>query len=115
MKTAKDSFFSPSEIRHGLALSRERMSILLRVSAKTISRWENEKYRPGNSDSQLRLAKLREIVNIGGKVYTPEGLKAFLFTPMPVFGWKTAFDLISVGDYESVIGALAADLDGAGF
>jgi transcriptional regulator with XRE-family HTH domain len=106
---------STSAIRKSLSLSREKMSVLLRVSAKTITRWESEGQRPSKPDHLHRLAKLKEIIEIGRRVYTPEGLKAFLSTPMPVFDGRTGFDLIFSGEYEKVIRALAADYEGAGF
>ena len=42
MATVKDRqpVLSPLEIRRGLGISQEAMSSLLRVSVKTISRWE---------------------------------------------------------------------------
>lgn len=103
------------EIRQGLVISQERMSHLLKVSTKTITRWEKGEQRPSDPDTLLRLAKLKEIVELGLMVYTPEGLKEFLKTPLPVFGGRCAFDLLGLGDYEPVISALAADFEGTGF
>ena len=102
-------------IRSSLVLSRDRMSTLLHVSSKSVQRWEREKRRPANADILLRLARLKEIVDLGSRVYTPEGLKAFLSTPLPVFGGRTAFDLIRMGEYEPVLAALAADFEGSGY
>lgn len=117
MPVVKDSepLLSPLEIRRGLAISQERMSNLLRVSVKTISRWEKDQGQPRTPELRLRLAKLQEIRDLGLSVYTPEGLKAFLATPLPIFNGYTGFDLIQLGDYEPVIGALAADFEGMGF
>lgn len=60
----------------------------------------------------LSLAKIKEL---GIMVYTPERLKEFLNTPLPVFQGRCALDLLIVGDYEHVISALAADFEGTGF
>jgi len=106
---------STSAIRKSLSLSREKLSALLRVSAKTITRWENENQQPSKPDHLKCLAKLKEIIEIGRKVYTPKGLKLFLSTPLPVFGGRTGFELILLGEYDNVISALAADFEGAGF
>ena len=106
---------SPLEIRRGLAISQEQMSNLLRVSVKTVSRWEKNNRQPRAPEQLGRLAQLKEISELGHAVYTPERLKAFLSTPLSVFGGRTGFDLIQLGEYEPVIGALAADFEGTGF
>jgi hypothetical protein len=59
--------------------------------------------------------KRQEIETLGRMVYTAEGLKAFLLTPLPIFKGRSGFDLIRLGDYEPVIAALAADFEGIGF
>jgi transcriptional regulator with XRE-family HTH domain len=106
---------SPLDIRQDLALSQERLSHLLRVSVKTVSRWEKEKRQPTDPDQLKRLAKLKEIVELGHRVYTPEGLKEFLSTPLNIFGGRSGFDLIQLGESEPVLAALAADFEGTGF
>jgi transcriptional regulator with XRE-family HTH domain len=117
MPVVKDSdpLLNPLEIRRGLAISQEHMSHLLRVSVKTISRWEKDHGQPRTPEHRLRLVILEEIRDLGRSVYTPEGLKAFLATPLPVFHGRTGFDLIQLGDYEPVLGALASDFEGTGF
>lgn len=103
------------EIRQKLSISQERMSNLLGVSVKTVSRWEKEKRQPSKPQQLLGLAKLKEIIDLGLAVYTSEGLKEFLRTPLPVFEGRTGFELIQLGEYDRVIGALAADFEGTGF
>ena len=104
-----------SLIRKRFDLSQERLSTLLRVSVKTVSRWEKKQGKPQKQEQIMSLAKLNEIWELGRKIYTKEGLKEFLRTPLPVFDGKTAFDLIKIGEYDRVIGALAAELEGVGF
>lgn len=111
----RNKILDPLDIRSGLAISQERLSTLLRVSAKTVNRWEKDKRQPRDRDIILRLAKLKEIKDLGLSVYTPEGLKEFLTTPLPIFGGRCAFDLLQLGDYDRVIGAIAADFEGTGF
>lgn len=106
---------NPLDIRQDLALSQERLSHMLRVSVKTVSRWEKEQRQPTDPDLLARLAKLKEIVELGHRVYTPEGLKEFLSIPLNIFGGRSGFDLIQLGEYESVLAALAADFEGTGF
>jgi transcriptional regulator with XRE-family HTH domain len=106
---------NPLDIRQDLSLSQERLSNLLRVSVKTVSRWEKEERQPTDPDQLLRLSKLKEIIDLGNLIYTPEGLHEFLSTPLPVFGGHSGFDLIQLGEYEPVLAALAADFEGTGF
>lgn len=102
-------------VRQRLAISQERMSTLLKVSTKTITRWEKGERLPSDLDALSRLAKLKEITELGQMVYTSIGFQEFLKTPLPVFGGRCAFDLLQLGDYETVISALAADFEGTGF
>ncbi|ELR98413.1 helix-turn-helix domain-containing protein [Gloeocapsa sp. PCC 73106] len=117
MPTLKESNkkLSPVEIRKGLGLSQERLSRLLGVSSKSINRWETDNTLPKDSAVLKRLAKLKEIRDLGLMVYTPEGLKEFLFTPLPIFAGQCALDLLQLGDYEPIVSVLASDLEGIGF
>ena len=104
----------PIAIRQQLQLSQERMSRLLRVSTKTLWRWEATPQAP-NSESRVRLVKLKQIAELAEKVYTVEGIEAFLFTPLPEFDGRTAYDLMAMDEYGAVLGALAADYEGLGY
>jgi transcriptional regulator with XRE-family HTH domain len=115
MSVAISSRLDPVEIREGLAISQERLGALLRISPKTVSRWERAQRRPTDEDVLYKMSKLREIVDLGSRVYKPEGLKEFLATPLPVFGGRSGLDLIGLGEFEAVIAALAADFEGTGF
>ncbi|WP_228021922.1 helix-turn-helix domain-containing protein [Vasconcelosia minhoensis] len=105
----------PIAIRQGLALSQERLGALLRVSPKTVSRWERAERRPTDEALLRKMAKLQEIVDLGSRVYQPDGLREFLSTPLPLFGGRSGLDLIGLGEFEPVIAALAADFEGTGF
>jgi transcriptional regulator with XRE-family HTH domain len=111
----RHSTLSPLEIRQDLALSQEHLSRFLGVSVKTVSRWEKADRQPSDPDQLSRLAKLKEIAELGRMVYTAEGLKEFLLTPLPIFNGRSGFDLMGLAEYEPVIAALAADFEGAGF
>jgi transcriptional regulator with XRE-family HTH domain len=115
MSIAMVSVLDPVEIRQGLALSQERLGALLRVSPKTVSRWERAERRPTDEDLLRKMAKLKEIVDLGSRIYKPEGLKEFLSTPLPVFEGRSGLDLIGLGEFEPVMAALAADFEGTGF
>lgn len=105
---------NPFQIRNQLQLSQEQMSRLLHVSTKTLWRWEKTETFP-NSKTLEHLTKLKKIAEIAQKVYTPDGITGFLTTPMQVFDGRTAYDLMSLGEYDQVIAALAADYEGLGY
>ena len=100
-------------LREGLGMSRERLARMLDVSAKTIERWEHGSGHPSGHVAG-RLAQLAEIAEVGQLVYSPAGLAQFLTTPMAVFGYHTAGQLIERGEAPIVLAALAADYEGLG-
>jgi transcriptional regulator with XRE-family HTH domain len=102
------------QLRRELRLSRERMARLLDVSAKTIERWEERDTPPAARPARERLAQIREILDLGRLVYTPEGFQAFLSTPQPRFRGATALQLIEIGRAEEVVAALVEDYEGLG-
>lgn len=105
---------NPLEIRQTLALSRERLGGILHVSAKTLERWEKRNEVPSR-DAIRDYAKIRDIAELAGKVYAPEGVTTFLSTPLPVFEGRTALELMALGEYDRVLAALAADYEGLGY
>jgi DNA-binding XRE family transcriptional regulator len=104
----------PGELRHDLRLSRERMARLVDVSAKTVERWEQQQSLPANPRVRSQLAQIQAVRDLGLAVYTPEGFQQFLQTPLPVFGGRTALQIIEQGDVDRVLDALAADYEGLG-
>jgi len=62
--------------------------------------------------SQTRFA---EIETFALSVYTPAGWREFLDKPQPVFGGRSARELLDAGEYDAVMSALVADHEGAGF
>ena len=110
-----DQRLNPFNIRHELGISQERMSNLLKVSSKTVTRWEKGERLPNDSDALSRLAKLKEITELGLMVYTAVGFQEFLKTPLQVFGGRSAFELLQLGDYKTVLSVIAADFEGTGF
>lgn len=113
-KSTGPQLLDPRDLRQRLALSRERMGGILHVSAKTYERWEKGEAFPSQQHRNA-LAKLKEIEELGLLVYTPEGLRQFLSTPLPVFDGHSAFEIIRLGQHEQVIAALAADYEGLGY
>jgi DNA-binding XRE family transcriptional regulator len=105
----------PSQLRRDLALSRERMARLVDVSSKTIARWEEQQALPANTRVRSQLGQLQEIRDLGLRVYTLEGFHLFLKTPLPIFGGKTALQMVEQGQGDEVIAALAADYEGVGY
>ncbi|MCL5263779.1 MAG: DUF2384 domain-containing protein [Chloroflexi bacterium] len=105
----------PRQIREDLKISRERMARLLDVSSKTIERWEERNLLPSTRVLMDRLAKIQEIVEVGRAVYTQEGFRRFLATPMAEFDGRTALQLIEMEQGDRVLSALAADYEGLGY
>lgn len=102
-------------VRGELALSQEKLGRLLRVSGRSVARWEKEKKAPARQETLERLSQLKKITTIGRKIYTAKGLNEFLSIPLSVFEGKSGYEMILLGEYEAVIGALAADYEGMGF
>ena len=96
-------------------LPRETIAKMIQVSSRTILRWETKGVMPKNSEEKKRIEAVREIIDLGGKVYGAEGLHEFLSTPQPVFDGHTPQQLMSIGEYSRVLGALAADYEVIGF
>ena len=101
-------------VRNTLPISQEQVARLLKVSTRTVARWEKSNSGPERQEQKERLARLQEIIDLGTKVYTHAGLSDFFSTPLPEFGNKTAYDMLFIGDYDAVLGALAADYEGLG-
>ncbi len=107
------SILTLAELRKQLNISRERMSRLIDVSAKTIERWEARGGMPSNQLLRERL--VQEIAYLGLMIYTREGFDLFMTTPMGVFDNHTALQMIEHGRGDEVFSAFAADYEGMGF
>lgn len=95
-------------------LSREKLAQLIGVSPRTLNRWAKSGTGPERREHITGLSKLHEILELGVKVYTAQGLRDFFKTPLPEFDHQTAFDIISIGRFDDVLGAIAADYEGIG-
>ena len=91
------------------------MARALRVSAKTVERWEQRQTLPDDEAVQRTFAQLSQIADLAHSIYTEAGVARFLSTPLGAFGGRTPLELMSLGDYEQVIAALAADFEGLGY
>ena len=60
-------------------------------------------------------ARFEEIEAFALRIYTPAGWREFLDKPQPVFGGRSARELLDACEYDAVMSALAADHEGAGF
>jgi hypothetical protein len=101
-------------LRSELGLSRERMARLFDVSAKTIERWETQGSLPRDISSRRLFVDLRELTDLGTLIYGPEGFHRFLALPFPECDGATPFQLIELGQIDSVLASLAADYEGLG-
>ena len=102
----------PRQVRLALGVSRDRMGRLLEVTSKTVSRLEEGNRLPAQPAAATRLARLKELADLGLLVYTPEGFARFVATPLPVFGGLTALQLIERGDIDRVFAELASTYEG---
>jgi len=98
--------------RAALGISRERMARLLDLTAKTVTRLEEQERLPTSSATLTRLAKVQEIVDLGLVVFTPEGFIQFMSTPFPAFRGLTAIQLIERDEPDQVFGALVSLYEG---
>ena len=103
---------NPREVRRALGISRDRMGRLLEVTSKTVGRLEEQNRLPTQPATASRLARLKELVDLGLLVYTPDGFARFMATPLPVFGGQTALQLIERGEIERVFAELASTYEG---
>lgn len=92
------------------------MARLVDVSAKTVERWEQQQAVSPRTSARIRLqlAQIQDVRDLGRLVYTPEGFRQFLQTPLPAFDGRTPLQMIEQGRASEVIAALAADYEGLG-
>lgn len=112
-----ENTLQPNQLRRDLSLSRERMARLVDVSAKTVERWEQQQTLSPRASARIRiqLAQIQEVRDLGLRVYTPEGFRQFLRTPLPVFAGSTPLQMIEQGKTDDVLAALASDYEGLGY
>lgn len=91
-------------------LSAEKLSKILQVTFQTVTRWKKNGQIPAGRDQCF--SRIKEIVDLGLQVYTVEGLKAFINEAQPVFGNKSAFQLLVSQDYDTILDVLADDFEG---
>src|SRR5262245_51219907 len=90
----------PGPLRHDLALSRERMARLVDVSAKTIERWEERQTLPSSTRVRVQLAQLQQVRDLGLAVYSLDGFRRFMRSPLPTAGNRTPLQLIEQGEID---------------
>ena len=84
--------------------------LIARSSDETI----DEIYSARSSNQAFNVNKLKEIIDLASQIYSSEGLRDFLSKPQPVFEGRTAYQLMTTGEYEAIISTLIIDLDGSG-
>lgn len=115
MIATQTAALQPKELRRDLDLSRERMARLVDVSSKTVERWEEQKAFPASSRVRVQLAQIQEMRDLGLTVYTHEGFREFLKTPLLSFKGRTPLQLVEQGEIDQVIAVLASDYEGLGY
>jgi DNA-binding XRE family transcriptional regulator len=103
---------SSLQVRLALGVSRDRMGRLLEVTSKTIRRLEDQHRLPAQPATATRLAKLKELTDLGLLVYTPDGFARFMATPLPVFDGLTGLQLVERGEVKRVFAELASTYEG---
>ena len=103
---------NPRAVRLAMGISRDRMGRLLEVTSKTVARLEDENRLPAQAAAATRLARLKEIVDLGLLVFTPEGFAQFIATPLPTFDGLNALQMIERGEIERVYAELASTYEG---
>jgi hypothetical protein len=101
-----------AQIRGAFGLSRERMGRLLDASAKSIERWEKDRALPASEGQRQTLGHLAEIADLGRAVFTEDGFRRFLATPLPALNGRSALATIEVGESERVLSLLAGLYEG---
>lgn len=89
------------------------MGRLVDLTSKTVARIESTGRLPLSSSAGARLALIRTLVDLGLVVFSAEGFRRFVATPYPVFGGRTALQLIEQGEGVRVLELLAATYEGA--
>lgn len=103
------------KIRTDMGLSREKMARIVDVSSKTIERWEKGETFPTSRRVNQLYREMREMVELGLMVFTVEGFKWLITQPVPALDDRTPYEMLELGDVESVTGFLAAGYEGLGF
>jgi len=102
-------------IRATLGISQEILAHILRVTVRTVSRWEKAETQPTNPGDIDRIKRLKALVTLGLKVYSKQGLRSLLAEDQPVFGDKSGIDMLAFDEYERVAVAIEADYEGLGY
>jgi DNA-binding transcriptional regulator YiaG len=102
-------------IRVTLGISQEILAQILRVTVRTVSRWEKGETQPTSPGDIAQIKRLKALMDLGLKVYSRQGLQSLLAEAQPVFGNKTGIDMLAFGEYERVVAAIEADFEGLGY
>jgi transcriptional regulator with XRE-family HTH domain len=102
-------------IRVTLGISQEILAQVLRVTVRTVSRWENGETQPTSPGDLAQIKRLKALMDLGLKAYSRNGLQSLLAESQPVFGNKTGIDMLAFGEYERVAAAIEADFEGLGY
>jgi len=94
-------------------LPKTKLGMVLRVNPKAISRWESNEVKNIKPEHAYAVKRLREIIQLGLKVFNAVGFWEFIENPQPVFGNKSALDMLTIGEFDRVESVLASMYEGA--
>jgi len=94
-------------------LPKTKLGMVIHVNPKAISRWESYEVKNIKPEHAYTVKRLKEIVQLGLKVFNALGFWEFFENPQPVFGNKSALDMLMIGEFDRVESVLASMYEGA--
>ena len=85
---------------------------ILKTSPRNVSRWANDEAEP-RWETRERLLELSAVTERLIQVVTARAAQDWLFTPNQQLGYEKPVDLIRLGEFKQVIGAIDALGEGA--
>lgn len=113
MNTKLDSAIEAPEIVKALrpyGVTQEQIASVVHVSARAVRAWSTASPRPEHYD---RLAMLRDLVSLLSDSLSPRGVKQWLSAKSRLLDGARPIDLLAAGNFEAVLAAANAFVDGA--